>query len=83
MWFDIFDVAAALVKYEAPIHPIYSKMPINNAVTSSQLEAEFIRLSYTTSRDLLNKGTAVFLKVNYPEIYNKIAEIYPMVKNFL
>lgn len=83
LWFDIFDVAATLVKNVAPIHPIYRKMPINNAVTNSQLEAEFIRLGYITSRDLLNKGTAVFLKVNYPDLFNKTAEIYPEIKSFL
>ena len=47
---------------------------------NSQGEASFIRLGYITSRDLLNKGTAVFLRINYPDEFNKLAAVYPEIR---
>lgn len=79
LWFTLEDVSAALYEYHAPIHPIYYKAPIG---TKHGSEYEFIRLGYITSKDLLNKGTAVFLKLNYPEQYAKLAEAWPDVKRF-
>lgn len=79
LWFTLEDVSAALYEYHAPIHPIYYKAPIGVGKGS---EYEFIRLGYITSKDLLNKGTAVFLKLNYPEQYAKLAEAWPDVKRF-
>lgn len=72
--FEVEDVAAALWEYDAPIHPIYRKTPIG---VGRGKEYEFIRLGYITSRDLLNKGTIVFLKYNYPEQYAKLCEAWP------
>lgn len=70
-WFDLHDVAAVLIEYDAPIHPIYRKIPID---TGGNVNGDpyFIRLSYITSRDLWEKGTLVFLKLNYPDLYNKV-----------
>lgn len=76
-WYKLEDVAATIVKYSLPIHPIYSKKWVsvyNNA---------WIRLGYATATDMLNKGTAVFLKLNYPEIYQKLEQAYPEVKNYI
>ena len=70
-WFDLQDVAAALVEYDAPIHPIYRKTPIDTGDNANG-DPYFIRLSYITSRDLWEKGTLVFLKLNYPDLYNKV-----------
>ena len=42
---------------------------------------DYIRLGYITSRDLLDKGTAVFLKLNYPDIYNKLIKSFPEIRN--
>ena len=79
LWFRLEDVAAALWEYDAPIHPIYRKMQLNNFVNGFH-EDSFIRLGYITSKDLLNKGTAVFLKVNYPDKFNELAMIWPEIQ---
>lgn len=77
-WFQLEDVAAALYEFQAPIHPIYRKQAIDNGKNVND-ETQWIRLNYITSKDLLNKGTAVFLKLNYPELYNKLRAAYPEV----
>lgn len=79
LWFRLEDVAAALYEYNAPVHPIYKKTPIDSGRNALR-EEQFIRLSYVTSKDLLNKGTAVFLKVNYPALFNRLAEVYPDIR---
>lgn len=79
LWFKLEDVASVLYEYDAPIHPIYKKVSIDNRKNGLN-EEQFIRLSYVTSKDLLNKGTAVFLKLNYPHLYNKLAEVYPEIR---
>lgn len=79
LWFTLEDVAAVLWEYDAPIHPIYRKAPVGSYVNSFG-EDSFIRLSYITSKDLLNKGTAVFLKINYPEQFFKLSEAWPEIK---
>jgi len=81
-WFRLDDVAATLYKYGAPIHPIYSKMAIESGKNVND-EKQWIRLNYITSKDLLHKGTAVFLKLNYPELFNKLKEAYPEVGNYV
>lgn len=80
-WFRLEDVAAALVEYDAPIHPIYRKCAIGTSKNRFS-EDGFIRLGYITSRDLLNKGTAVFIRLNYPEQWQKLCEAWPEVKTF-
>lgn len=82
LWFRLDDVAAVLYMFDAPIHPIYKKMCIENNRNSFD-EERFIRLNYVTSRDLLNKGTAVFLKLNYPDIYMKLQRVYPEIANYI
>lgn len=79
LYFTLEDVAAALWEYDAPIHPIYQKSPIGSYINVFG-EDSFIRLAYTTSKDLLNKGTAVFLKYNYPEQFQKLAEAWPEIR---
>lgn len=79
-WFSVYDVASVLYEYNAPIHPIYKMFSIDNS-NNSNGEPKFIRLGYITSRDLLDKGTAVFLKTNYPDIYNKLVCNFPEIKN--
>ena len=80
-WFDVYDVFAALYEYNAPIHPIYKKISIDNG-TNGNGEPYFIRLSYITAKDLWNRGTMIFIKYNYPEIYGKIIEKCPDVSRF-
>lgn len=81
LWYHIEDVAAALYEYDAPIHPIYCKTPINmGADTNGE---RFIRLAYLTSRDLLNKGTALFIRVNYPDEFAKLAEVWPEIRRYV
>lgn len=80
-WFRLEDVAAALVEYDAPIHPIYRKTPIGTERNKFG-EDGFIRLGYITSRDLLNKGTAVFIRVNYPEQWQKLCDAWPEIRNY-
>ena len=80
-WFRLEDVAAALVEYNAPIHPIYRKTAIGTAQNKFG-EDGFIRLGYITSRDLLNKGTAVFIRLNYPDQWQKLCETWPDIKNY-
>lgn len=81
-WFRLEDVAAALVDFDAPIHPIYKKFAIG---TSQNRFAEdgFIRLGYITSRDILNKGTLVFIKMNYPEEWHKLCNAWPEARNYV
>lgn len=80
-WFDIYDVAAALTEYNAPIHPIYTKMSTDTG-NNCNGEPYFIRLSYLTSKDLWEKGTMFFIKVNYPEMYSKLIQHCPDVARF-
>ncbi len=79
LWFRLEDVAAALWEYNAPVHPIYKKQPIESGRNAIK-EDKFIRLGYITSKDLLNKGTAVFLRINYPEQFNRLAECWPEIR---
>lgn len=79
-WFSVYDVASVLYEYNAPIHPIYKKISIDEG-NNANGEPKFIRLGYITSRDLLDKGTAVFLKLNYPDIYNKLIKSFPEIRN--
>jgi 3'-phosphoadenosine 5'-phosphosulfate sulfotransferase (PAPS reductase)/FAD synthetase len=80
LWFRLADVAALLYEYNAPLHPIYAKMALGGRNKFG--EESWIRLGYITSKDLLNKGTAVFLKLNYPELYNKLARAYPEIGRY-
>lgn len=75
-WFDIYDVAAALVEYDAPIHPIYQKRSVDVG-NNANGEPYFVRLSYITSKDLWEKGTLTFLRINYPDLYNKLISRLP------
>lgn len=68
LWFSVEHVAAALVEYDLPIHPIYEKVAVND---------RNIRLGYVTALDLVHRGTVVFLRVNYPELYRKLVDAYP------
>lgn len=81
LWFRLEDVAAATYKYSIPIHPIYAKQPLDLGKNANG-EDKFIRLGYITSRDLLDKGTAVFLQHNYPDIFNKLLAAFPDLRNF-
>lgn len=79
LWFKLEDIAAATVLFDIPLHPIYSKQPIDMGKNANG-EDLFIRLGYITSRDLLDKGTAVFMKLNYPEIFAKLEKYYPDIR---
>lgn len=79
LYYELDDVAAILLQYNAPIHPIYQKISVD-PTKNSQGEDHFIRLSYITSRDLLSMGQALFIKTNYPEEYQKLVEAYPDIK---
>ena len=76
-WFDLVDVFAAILHYNAPIHPIYYKIPVNTKDANANGEPQFIRLSYVTSRDLWDAGTLYFIKVNYPDLYARVIEHLP------
>lgn len=67
-FFSVEDVAATLVRYEMPIHPIYSKIPVNGRP---------IRLGYVTQKDLREEGVSLFIQRNYPEIWNRLEQIRP------
>lgn len=81
-WFRLEDVAAAIVEYGAPLHPIYSKWS-NKTERNKFGEDGFIRLGYITSRDLLNIGTAQFIRINYPEQWQKLCEAYPEIRSYI
>lgn len=80
-WFTIYDVFSILSEYNAPVHPIYKKFAVDNH-NNSNGEPLFIRLGYVTAKDLMDKGTVLFLKVNYPELYNKLVQYAPDVARF-
>lgn len=61
-------------------HGIYNKVCTDTGKNSNK-EPLFIRLGYITSKDLLDRGTAVFLKLNYPDIYDKLMERFPEIRN--
>lgn len=82
LWFRLEDIAAATVLFDIPLHPIYKKQPVDMGKNANG-EDYFIRLGYVTSRDLLDKGTAVFLKLNYPDIFAKLEKAYPEIRNSL
>lgn len=63
LWFSVEDVAATLARYEMPIHPIYSKIPVNGRP---------IRLGYVTQKDLREEGVSLFIQRNYPELWNRL-----------
>jgi 3'-phosphoadenosine 5'-phosphosulfate sulfotransferase (PAPS reductase)/FAD synthetase len=74
IWCDINDVAGIIHRYDLPIHPIYEKKPIKDNA---------IRLGYITSLDLFHKGTAFFLKQNYPDLYYKFVKAYPKALQYV
>jgi 3'-phosphoadenosine 5'-phosphosulfate sulfotransferase (PAPS reductase)/FAD synthetase len=78
LWYKLEDVAATLWEYDAPIHPIYEKMSLDSGFNCNG-EDKFIRLGYATSKDLLTKGTAMFIKVNYPDIFEKLRCAWPEI----
>lgn len=80
MWYKLEDIAAATYEYGAPLHPIYGKLALDGKNKFG--EEQWIRLGYITSKDLLNKGTAVFLKINYPSIFNKLAAEFPAIRQY-
>lgn len=82
LWFRLLDIASVLYEYQAPLHPIYSKISFSTGVNKFN-EKEWIRLGYVTSKDLLHKGTAAFIKRNYPEIFNKLTAAFPEVKGYV
>lgn len=82
LWFMLEDIAAATVLFDIPLHPIYRKQPVDMGKNANG-EDYFIRLGYVTSRDLLDKGTAVFLKLNYPDIFAKLEKAYPEIRTNL
>lgn len=71
--YTINDVAATIIKYNFPIHPIYEKRNLSNMP---------LRLGYITCLDLIDKETAIFLKVNYPKEFQKLAEHYEKIRNY-
>jgi len=72
-WFTLNDVAAALSQYNLPVHPIYNKLPIDQKT---------IRLGYVTALDLMHQGTIVFLRLNYPALYNKLLQAFPEASQY-
>jgi 3'-phosphoadenosine 5'-phosphosulfate sulfotransferase (PAPS reductase)/FAD synthetase len=80
-WFKLEDVAATISMYDAPMHPIYSKM--DTRLNYNTKDEGWIRLGYITARDLMERGTIVFIKKNYPEQYEKLVKTFPEVKGYV
>jgi 3'-phosphoadenosine 5'-phosphosulfate sulfotransferase (PAPS reductase)/FAD synthetase len=76
IWFSTEDVCSAIIQYGLPFHPVYARKHPSGDITK-------IRLGYITAKDLLHMGSAVFLKINYPELFFKLAKVYPQVKNYV
>lgn len=72
-WWDVQDVAAAAAYYDLPIHPIYEKFPTDIGA---------IRLGYATALDLVEKGTLIFLRKNYPTLFHKLTQARPDLRRF-
>jgi len=75
IYFDVFDVAGAICHYNLPFHPVYSKVPVDGNKLN-------IRLGYLTAKDLLHMGSAVFIRLNYPELYMKLRQAYPEISQY-
>jgi 3'-phosphoadenosine 5'-phosphosulfate sulfotransferase (PAPS reductase)/FAD synthetase len=74
MRFKVEDVAATIELYKLPWHPIYFKWHDRNW--------DKIRLGYITAQDLMEMGTIVFLKTNYPDLYNKLSKFNPKIRQY-
>lgn len=74
MKYRIEDVAATIEYFQLPWHPIYTK--------AHDRGAEHIRLGYITAQDLLSLGTGVFLKNNYPELFNKLSKYNQNIRKY-
>ena len=80
-WYKLEDVAALTYMYNTPIHPVYSK--VDTRLKYNCTDEGWIRLGYLTAKDLLNQGSAVFIKRNYPEQFEKLAQHYPEIRNYI
>lgn len=80
-WFRLEDIASYTVENNIPMHPIYSKHQFDKTVNQDG-EPYWIRLGYTTQRDLRDRGFVNFLKMNYPDIYEEIKMIDPTISFF-
>lgn len=69
VWLSVEDVFALVLSTGFPLHPIYSKQHPQGV--------KAIRLGYLTAQDLLHKGTLSFLRINYPEQYDKVVAAKP------
>jgi 3'-phosphoadenosine 5'-phosphosulfate sulfotransferase (PAPS reductase)/FAD synthetase len=72
-YFSLEDVAATIVHYQLPLHPIYDKLPLNG----TGLTYKKIRLGYMTALDCLDFNGLTFMRVNYPEYYNRLIKAKP------
>jgi 3'-phosphoadenosine 5'-phosphosulfate sulfotransferase (PAPS reductase)/FAD synthetase len=75
-WWSVEDVCACIVDHGLPFHPVYS-------MRSTDGDARSIRLGYITARDLAHKGTIVFIKINYPHIYNYLVSKFPELRAYV
>ena len=72
-YMSVTDVFSLLVVNDLPIHPIYGKFAVGDLP---------IRLGYVTAVDQMDGDAALFLHVNYPDLYNRLAAVYPDVRLF-
>lgn len=72
-WWTVEDVAAAIYHYRLPIHPIYEKRRMTDVP---------IRLGYITAADWMS-DQAMFLRINYPEQFKKLAAVAPEVRRYV
>lgn len=75
MFYKLEDVAATIQYFNLPLHPIYEKWHDKGF--------DKIRLGYITAQDLQEFGTIVFLKKNYPQIFNKLSKFNPNVRKYV
>lgn len=75
IWMKTDFVFAAIISNNYPLHPIYNM--------KHEKGYSKIRLGYVTAKDLTHMGTVVFLKRNYPEIFNKLSSAYPIIRTYV
>jgi len=73
-YFSVQDVWAYITTNDLPHNPVYDK-------TSTRPRNE-IRVSYYCGETLRSHGRFVWLKKEYPDLYNKFAAEFPEVRHF-
>lgn len=69
-----YDIFALILKEQIPYIEIYDK--------HGNKPPHEIRFSWMLSPDFINRGNAIWLKINYPNQFYKLCEINPIIRSY-